>query len=202
MQLLCVVAIEAFLRVINSYVRDGELLVSIVMLLVPVFFYIGLVFCGGTIAEVKYLSNRIAEYFNSTLSFDLQARTLGWLFPRTESIGWMETWGYFDLFHVDFLAVFAQLPTIASLAIFTVILVPVRIPSLSIHTGIVCTWELEKKWQFCLTLSLIFAGEEVNFDKELIVQGMHWINHFTAMRMLLQSVVSNVKVWEIYAQAV
>jgi hypothetical protein len=36
---------------------------------------------------------------------------------------------------VDFLAVFAQLPTIASLAIFTVILVPVRIPSLSLHTG-------------------------------------------------------------------
>jgi len=128
LQLFCVVAIEVLLRVISSYVRDGELLVSVVMLLVPVFFYMALMLSGGTI---------------------LEARALGWLFPRTESIGWLETWTYFDVFHVDFLAVFAQLPTIASLAIFTVILVPVRIPSLSLHTG-----------------------EEVNFDQELIVQGL------------------------------
>ena len=32
--------------------------------------------------------------------FVFQARESGWLFPVTQSIGWTETWTYFDFFSV------------------------------------------------------------------------------------------------------
>eukprot|EP01038_Epipyxis_sp_PR26KG_P004185 gene4185-5956_t len=126
-QLMVVLSVESFLRVANFF-NYGEIFVSCVMLSVPLIFYL-----------VLYVTNTSFE----------QARDNNWLFPLTESFKWYETWSVFKYEHIDWYAIWGQFPTIFSLAFFTIILVPVRIPSLSLITG-----------------------EEVNFDNELIAQGM------------------------------
>ena len=64
-----------------------------------------------------------------------QVRGLGWLFPLVPSSHWYDTWAPFRMGEVDWLALLQQWPTIASLALFTLILVPIRIPSLALITG-------------------------------------------------------------------
>ena len=75
-------------------------------------------------------------------------RALGWLFPPVPATQWFDTWTPFRLSAVSWPALLDQWATILSLALFTLLLVPIRIPSLALVTG-----------------------EEVDFDAELKAQG-------------------------------
>ena len=126
-QLLIVVTFESALRLVE-YFKFNELVVPCMMFLLPIAFYIVLVISGTTFR---------------------QARGSDWLFPETASANWWDTWNLFDFSMVEWNAVAAQWTTMSSLAFFTLILVPIRIPSLSIITE-----------------------DEVNFDEELKAQGI------------------------------
>jgi MFS superfamily sulfate permease-like transporter len=130
MQLMMAVFLELILRLI-AFSGVNEILNSALMLLIPVFFYVGVFLLDVPLSV---------------------ARQKLWLFEEAGSGGeghWWRTWDAFDLVHVDLPALCLQLPTIGLLALFTMILVPVRIPSLALITN-----------------------EEVVFDRELIAQGV------------------------------
>lgn len=126
-QLLVVFLFEILLRIVE-YLKFNELVVPCLMFMLPIAFYIILPFTGSTTNEV---------------------REAGWLFPETASVQWWETWSLFKFGLVEWPVVLEQWMTMASLAVFTLILVPIRIPSLSIITG-----------------------DEVNFDEEFKAQGL------------------------------
>lgn len=81
------------------------------------------------------------------------ARDHLWLFSENSSASgfhWYNTWdNYLQWENIDWTVIAMQLPTIGLLALFTIVLVPVRIPSLALITN-----------------------EEVIFDEELIAQGI------------------------------
>ena len=126
-QLLIVVSFESVLRLVE-FLKFNELVVPCMMFLLPIAFYVVLVISGTTFQ---------------------QARKSDWLFPETASANWWDTWNLFDFSMVEWNVVAAQWTTMSSLAFFTLILVPIRIPSLSIITE-----------------------DEVNFDEELKAQGI------------------------------
>ena len=82
----------------------------------------------------------------SGISFT-EAREHEWLFPLAPAAKWYELYLYFDLSQVQWSAVFAQLPTMISLAVFTLLLVPIRIPTLAMVTGDEVDFNLELKAQ-------------------------------------------------------
>lgn len=127
-QLLLVVGYGVFIRVVESYKFGGHLAVPLLMFALPLTFYIGLAISGSTFQ---------------------QARQLQWLFPVAPSAPWWSTWEPFRFFLVDWSVVARQWATVFSLAAFTLLLVPVRIPSLALITG-----------------------EDVDFDTELKAQGI------------------------------
>ena len=51
LQLLCVLAVEVLLRVISVAVRDSEMVISMVMLAVPIAFYVLLMISGVKIQQ-------------------------------------------------------------------------------------------------------------------------------------------------------
>ena len=126
-QLLIVFVFELLLRIVE-HLKFNQLVVPCLMFLLPVVFYI-----------VLYLMDETTE----------SARAAGWLFPQTATVQWWETWSLFDFSRVEWFVVLEQWMTMSSLAVFTLILVPIRIPSLSIITG-----------------------DEVNFDEEFKAQGL------------------------------
>ena len=126
-QLLIVLVFEMLLR-LTEYFKCSELVVPCMMFFLPLVFYIVLAVSGT--------------------SFD-EARGNDWLFPETASANWWDTWQLFDFNLVVWEAVALQWSTIFSLAFFTLILVPIRIPSLSMITD-----------------------DDVNFDEELKAQGV------------------------------
>lgn len=126
-QLLIVLVFEMLLR-LTEYLKCNELVVPCMMFFLPVSFYLILA-ASGT-------------------SFD-EARGNDWLFPETASANWWDTWQLFDFNLVVWETVARQWSTILSLAFFTLILVPIRIPSLSMITD-----------------------DDVNFDEELKAQGV------------------------------
>ena len=126
-QLLIVVSFESVLRLVE-FLKFNELVVPCMMFLLPIAFYVVLVISGTTFQ---------------------QARGSDWLFPETASANWWDTWNLFDFSMVEWNVVATQWTTMSSLAFFTLILVPIRIPSLSIITE-----------------------DEVNFDEELKAQGI------------------------------
>lgn len=126
-QLGIVFVFEILLR-LTEHFKCNELIVPGMMFFLPIAFYIVLAASGTS--------------FND-------ARGNGWLFPETASANWWDTWKLFDFSLVMWETVALQWTTISSLAFFTLILVPIRIPSLSMITE-----------------------DEVNFDEELKAQGM------------------------------
>jgi SulP family sulfate permease len=126
-QLALVTTFEVILRLID-HLKCNELVVPGMMFLLPLAFYTVLAVSGT--------------------SFQ-QARGSDWLFPETPSANWWDTWLLFDFSLVQWKAVAGQWATLSSLAFFTLILVPIRIPSLSIITG-----------------------DDVDFDEELKAQGI------------------------------
>ena len=101
-------------------------------------------YSGGTWGAVVFYI--VLYLMNETTQ---SAREAGWLFPQTATVQWWETWSLFDFSLVEWFVVLEQWMTMSSLAVFTLILVPIRIPSLSIITG-----------------------DEVNFDEEFKAQGL------------------------------
>ena len=126
-QMVIVMSFEAALRLVE-YLKFNDLVVPCMMFFLPIAFYIVLAASGTTFQ---------------------QARGSDWLFPETASAKWWDTWMLFDFSMVEWHAVAGQWTTISSLAFFTLILVPIRIPSLSIITE-----------------------DDVNFDEELKAQGI------------------------------
>ena len=126
-QLMIVLVFEMLLRLIE-YLKCNELVVPFMMFFLPIAFYLVLAASGTTFDE---------------------ARSNDWLFPKTASANWWDTWQLFDFSVVVWEAVARQWTTMFSLAFFTLILVPIRIPSLSLITD-----------------------DEVNFDEELKAQGV------------------------------
>jgi SulP family sulfate permease len=112
-QLGIVVVFELVLRLVE-HLKFNEVVVPCLMFLLPVIFYLVLAM--------------------TTTSFQ-QARTNDWMFPLTPTANWWDTWKLFDFSSISWTAVVGQWTTIASLAFFTLILVPIRIPSLSIVSG-------------------------------------------------------------------
>ena len=96
------------------------------MFMIPVMFYVVVALTGSSFAT---------------------ARDHEWLFPLAPAAKWYELYLYFDLSSVDWAAVFAQLPTMISLAIFTLLLVPIRIPTLAMVTGDEIDFNTELKAQ-------------------------------------------------------
>lgn len=126
-QLIIVFVIEILLRFVE-YCDLSPLAVPVLMFCVPVSFYVVLGVSG--------------------VSLD-HARELTWLFRAENAGAWYDTWSGFNLSLVHWSEVLQQWPTVISLAFFTLILVPIRIPSLSLITG-----------------------DDVNFDEELKAQGL------------------------------
>lgn len=100
-----------------------------------------------------------------------------------KAVAWYETWSDYQFHHIDWLIVGEQWPTVVGLAFFTLILVPIRIPSLTLISGICstlfqcCVVFVESVflvlilWSIVLLL-LFVSGEEVDFDQELKAQGV------------------------------
>lgn len=127
MQIMLAVCIEILLRLL-SFSGVNDIIISLLMLAIPLGFYVAL--------------------FITNTSFSV-ARDHLWLFDEVKSSKWYETWNDFDFGNIDWEALSFQMPTIGLLALFTMTLVPVRIPSLALITN-----------------------EDVVFDEELIAQGV------------------------------
>ena len=84
---------------------------------------------------------------------------MGW---QTAAADWRNTWDDFDFARVEWRAVGSQWATISSLAFFTLILVPIRIPSLSIITG-----------------------DEVKFDDELKVGAVNQVIAYNGLFLVI-----------------
>lgn len=83
-------------------------------------------------------------------------------------------WKYFidseaECIHWDVVAM--QFPTILSLAAFTLVLVPIRIPTLAMITGRIA----DKPHTIT---SNYLSGDEVDFDSELKAQGQCFLSMF------------------------
>lgn len=141
-KLIIVVTFQSVQRLVY-YLNVNELVVPCMMFFLPMAFYMILAISGT--------------------SFQ-QARRSDWLFPETASATSWDTWSFIDLSMAKWNAVAAQWATISSLAFFTLILVPIRIPSLSIITE-----------------------DEVSFDKELKAQRIanNLSGHFGAVHNYL-----------------
>jgi sulfate permease, SulP family len=104
-------AFELLLRVLAKTRLNGPLL--------PPFFFI-------SIPPVFYLALLILEIPVS------QARANGWFFEAAENVNPMLMWELMDVRKVDWTAVASTIPTILALTIFSLMHVPINIPSLSL----------------------------------------------------------------------
>jgi len=118
--------LEGFLRFL-SYHGHSAITVSIVMLTIPVIFYL---ICA----------------INS-ISLD-DARAHMWLFSESGSVQWYQSWDSYRFEYVAWDAILANFPAIACLAVYSLVVIPLGIPSLAITTG-----------------------QDIDFDEELIAMG-------------------------------
>eukprot|EP01041_Mallomonas_annulata_P006305 gene6306-12761_t len=102
------------LRAVELSKIGGEMAVPLLMFALPLCFYL-------TLAATE-------------VSLDTM-RECGWLFPKPPPTHWWDTWEPFLAAPVHWPALLEQGATIISLAFFTLILVPIRIPSLALITG-------------------------------------------------------------------
>ena len=84
------------------------------MMVIPAGFYIFIVLFGKSTDEV---------------------RASNWLFEKVPSADFYDMWTIFNFRLVDWQAVMSQLPTMIALAVLTILMVPIRIPTLSFTTG-------------------------------------------------------------------
>lgn len=125
-QFSIVCILEIVLRVLSRF-EFGETAGPMIMFIIPVFFYVVLWFFNISFEEVICPSYCVHT---------VQARDSNWLFPLAPSTHGWDMWNEFLNSEIHWGVVLLQLPTILSLTAFTLLLVPIRIPTLSMITGL------------------------------------------------------------------
>jgi MFS superfamily sulfate permease-like transporter len=110
---LSVVIMQVCLRFM-AYTTESQIVVPAFMLMVPLFFYGGMFTFGHTVDDL---------------------RQHGWLFPESGQTSFTELWTAIDFEAIDMSVILQQSQTMASLAAFTVLMVPIRIPTLALTVG-------------------------------------------------------------------